>query len=337
MYFPDATYGAVRSTSSQDLKNCGLKGIVVNTYHLFKEFGINRLKKLGGLHRLMNWPDLIVSDSGGFQLLSLFYKDRRLARITDKGIILFSGPKNKSQLLFSPKLSLATQFAIGADIMICLDDCPPINTTQEQLALSVKRTILWAKESKNEFEKLCHKYHYSKNNRPILLAVIQGGSSKKLRTKCAQALIKMDFDGYAFGGWPMKKNGGLDLKTLRLIRNLTPKNKPLFALGIGKPQDIIACRKIGYDLFDCVLPTRDARHGRVYLNSKARPTSTLSIEKSIYENDLKPLDRHCSCFTCQNHSRAYLRHLFKSKETGVYRLLTIHNLTAYANLINFLK
>jgi len=331
MYFPDGTYGAVRTLDTRDIRLCGIKGIVVNTYHLYRNPGINGIKKLGGIHAFMGWNGIVASDSGGFQFLSLFYKNPEMGSVTDRGIRLYSGPKKKQISFFTPKISVDMQFAISSDIMICLDDCPSQKASLKQTATSIKRTIRWAKECKEEFVRQCKNRHYTGINRPLLFAVVQGGNNTKLRAQCAQALVAMDFDGYAFGGWPVKQGGGLDTDILKLVRSFTPKDKPLFALGVGKPDDIVACRKIGYDIFDCVLPTRDARHGRIYI-IRGKKTSYIDIEKGVYKNDKRPLDSHCRCLACQNCSRAYLHHLFKMKEIGGFRLATIHNLTAYADL-----
>lgn len=349
IFLPDGTQAIVKTLDSFDLKTANIGGMVVNTYHLMLNPGEAVLKNSQGVKKFMNWAGLIVSDSGGFQLLSLFYKDKNLAKVTDDGIIIYSGPKKKNKILFSPEKSIKVQFAIGSDIMICLDDCPQPQVSRKDHEISVKRTIAWAKRCKAEFEKQLAKEKIPEKHRPLLFAVVQGGNYKDLRKYCTKELIAIGFDGYAFGGWPMDNNGKLNTGILKYTAQLFPNNKPKFALGVGKPTDIIKGFKMGYDIFDCVLPTRDARHGRVYIYNYnkqltiknilkiKKPFAYLYLGKRKHAKDFKPLDPLCDCYTCKNYTRAYLHHLLKTKENAVLRLVTIHNLSIYAKVVNILQ
>ena len=268
-------------------------------------------------------------------------KKRNLGKITDDGI-KFRLSK-KSYMIFTPELSIQMQASINPDMLVVLDDFTPTTASYKEAKLTVAHTLNWAKRSKAEFEKI---YQKSKH-KPYLLGVVQGGKYPDLRTYCAQELIKIGFDGLGFGGWPMDENNRFDIKTAKLIAKLTPKNYFLYGLGVGKPEDIRACVKLGYGIFDCVLPTRDARHGRLYI-FKGQDISSINLKKkNFYEflpitkskflNDTKPISTACDCHTCQNYSRGYLTHLFKIGDTSFYRLATIHNLRFYSILMEKLK
>lgn len=325
IYLPDATMAVIRSLDSRDLEKAGVEGVVVNTYHLAIQPGVLNVKKF------MNWKGLVVSDSGGFQLLSLIYKDKSFGRVTDEGVIFYKGSKKKhKKYSLTPEKSIQIQLGLGADILICLDDCPKKDANPKEIKKSVERTIAWAKRCKEEF--LRHK-----GKRPLLFAVVQGGNDKKLRKYCAKELIKIGFDGYCFGGWPLDGTGKIDLKILKFVSSLLPKNKPKFALGIGDPKTIIECFKFGYNIFDCVLPTRDARHQRLYVLKKDKKFQHLYISKNKYEKDFGPISKNCDCHTCRNYSLAYLHHLFKIGDSLAWRLATIHNLRTYTKLIEILR
>jgi queuine tRNA-ribosyltransferase len=353
LYFPDATLGVVRSLSSIEVANLGIQGAVINTYHLKDRPGIRILNKLGGIKQLMNWPGLTASDSGGFQLFSLIQKDSSLGKITDKGVVLYSGKNRSHKHLFTPEDSIKVQFAINSDMMICLDDFTPDDAGQARIEKSVERTLNWAKRCKQEFERQLEKNDFNQNNRPILIAPIQGHRNKQLRKKCAEGLLKIGFDGYGLGGWPFVKPGVFDYETCAYNASLTPDNKLRFALGIGSPENIVELTQMGYHIFDCVLPTRDARHQRLYIfkqdpdkidlfaqtNQEQKPDwyDYVYINRGAFKTDQTPLSNNCDCFTCQHHSRAYLNHLFKAKDTLAYRLATTHNLRFYARLMRRLQ
>jgi len=347
IYLPDATQGVIRSLDSIDLENAKIEGLVTNAYHL-KQKSKNDLIQNSGIKSLMNWNGLITTDSGGFQVMSLIQKDPQLGKITDEGIILYSGAQHKRRkFLFTPEISIQTQFNLGADIMICLDEFTPPKATPSQIDQSIKRTTEWAKRSKQEFLHQLKIRNLKNNKRPILLGVIQGGFDKAARKISAEQLQEISFDGYGYGGWPLDENGKFDVALNEFIANLMPNNLPKFALGIGSPQDIVEGFKVGFNLFDCVLPTRDARHQRLYIFSEdPEKTNILNTEKihsylyisrKKYQNDTSPISAFCDCHTCRNFSRAYIHHLFKVEKISAWRLSTIHNLRTYSLLIEHLR
>lgn len=351
IYLPDATLGVVRGLDSKTLTKIGIEGVVINTYHLKNRPGTQILEKSGGIKKLMNFTGLTASDSGGFQLFSLIQKNPNMGKIIDEGLITYTGPKKQTKILFTPEDSIKTQFAINSDIMICFDDFTPENAGPIRLKQSVDRTIVWAKRCKIEFEIQVKKQKLNDSNRPLLFAVIQGHRDKKLRKYCADALLEIGFDGYGLGGWPFTQSGKFDYKMCKFNAALTPNDKPRFALGIGTPENIMRLWQMGYHIFDCVLPTRDARHKRLYVYTKNPEKLTLEefnqanhpwynfiyLNKAKHALDFNPLSNNCDCFTCQNYTMAYLHHLFKIKDTLAYRLATIHNLRFYTRLMKRLK
>lgn len=345
IFLPDATRGVAKGIDAADLRASGIEGVVVNTYHLLTDPGTDVLEVFGGVKEFMNFRGLVVSDSGGWQVYSLIHRNDGGGSVEDRGVVFKVGKRKKD--IFTPERSIRTQFSINSDVMICLDDFTPPDATKEQAKETVRRTIYWAKNSKREFERQVKKHKFSEKNRPHLYAVVQGGYFKDLRKKCAEELIELGFDGYGYGGYVVDDDGNLDLDLSSYICDLLPDDKPKFALGIGKPMDIVNLAKMGWDIFDCTLPTRDARHMRLYklednieklndLNSKDQ-LSYIYIAKEVYKKDQEPISRHCQCHTCQNYSRSYLRHLFKIKDTLAYRLATIHNLFVYSRIIDLLR
>jgi queuine tRNA-ribosyltransferase len=347
MFLPDATLGVVRGLSSQQVEQAGIKGVVINTYHLLTSPGAKTLEQAGGIKPFMGWEKLTASDSGGFQLFSLIHRQPKLGRITDEGVVLYSGESRQKKTLFTPEKSIEMQFAIDSDIMICLDDFSPIDASPTRLEQSVERTVTWAKRCKAEFEQQLKKRKLTDKNRPLLLAVVQGHLNLKLRQQCAQELIKIGFDGYGFGGWPFDDQGNFDYEMARVTAEATPDDKLRFALGVGSPENIVRLREMGYDIFDCVLPTRDARHQRLYVFNQDPATLDLKQAKNWYEflyldraklaQDFSPISQFCDCPACTNHTRAYLHHLFKIKDGLAYQLASIHNLHFYAQLMKKLQ
>lgn len=335
VFFPDATKGIVRACDSKDLKDSNVEGIIVNTYHLLKNPGIKILKKYTGIQNFSQWDKVVISDSGGFQLLSMVSKDSSLGKITEDGILF---KDNEEEILFTPEKCIQTQFAINSDIMICLDYCPPEIPTKEDMENSVSITIKWAKRCKDEYEKILKENNIKEEDRPLLFGVIQGGDNKKLRFECAKALIEIGFDGYGFGGWPLDSKGHLNDDILEYTCSLMPNNLPKYALGIGSYEGILKGVTWGYDIFDCILPTRDARNGRIY-NLKLEKGSFdyiyINDDKYLYEDG--PLDPTCDCYTCKNYSKPFLNYLFKNNDRLASRLATIHNLRTYTRLFEILK
>ncbi len=347
-FFPDATRGVVRSVDSGDLKQVGIEGLVVNTYHLLSHPGSHLLKKFGGIKKFMNWNGWVISDSGGFQVLSMVFKNKKMGRITSKGVTFYLDTLNhRKPYLLTPEKSIQTQFRIGADIMVCLDFFTPPNADELMTKRSVDMTIEWAKRCKEEFLEQLENHHYNQSNRPLLFGVVQGGTNYKERTRCARELIKIGFDGFGLGGWPVNDQGEIDYEFLKVDAQLMPDNKPKYALGIGNPAAIIKAVEMGFNLFDCVLPTRDARHQRLYRFKKDLTEVNLfdypdnfefvQIKKEIYKSAFYPIDKNCDCYTCRNYSLAYLHHLFKIRDSLAWRLATIHNLRLYTRLIQLLR
>ncbi|MBD3244617.1 MAG: tRNA-guanine transglycosylase [Candidatus Moranbacteria bacterium] len=346
IYLPDATRAVVKTVDSLDLVKASVKGAVVNTYHLMTEPGVSVLKKLGGIKAFMNFPGLITSDSGGWQIFSLIHRNKNQGKITDEGVAFSVGKGNRE--LFSPEKSIETQFDIGSDIIVCLDDFTPPRAKKKQIVESVNRTLKWAKVSKDHYQKLLKQRKISNKKRPFLFAVIQGDNDKELRAYCAEKLLEMGgFDGFGFGGYPMDENGRLNLDLAKYVCDLIPNNYFKFALGVGKPQEIAACFNFGWQIFDCTLPTRDGRHMRLYVFNKnpkkiddlmqVKNHGYLYINREKYRRDQRKISDFCDCHTCKNYSRSYLHHLFNINDATAYRLATLHNLRIYTKTMEVLR
>ncbi|MBU1500338.1 queuine tRNA-ribosyltransferase family protein [Patescibacteria group bacterium] len=330
LFFPDATKAVVRSVDSQDVINTRTPGILVNTLHLYLDLGERVLKKFDGIGRLMGWPGALISDSGGFQVMSLAKKGS--GKVTDAGVS-FHLNKNKKVLL-TPEKSIEFQSWLKTDLMVVLDDFTMPKASYEEARETVGRTIAWARRSKAEFERI----YKNQSKRPYLIAVVQGGAWPDLRKECCLQLAEIGFDGYGYGGWPMDSEGKFDYNSAKIIADNVPKNCFLYGLGIGKPDEVVNLAKMGYDIFDCVLPTRDARHGRLYVSAdNEKGYSFYTPKKEKYYNDDQPVDKNCDCLLCTNYSRAYLRHLFKIEDLTAVRLATIHNLRFYSILMEKLR
>lgn len=346
IYLPDATRAVVKSLDSLDLINLDVRGVVVNTYHLMNQPGLDLLEQVGGIKNFMNYQGLVVSDSGGWQVFSLIHRSKRPGKITDEGVKFNLG--GVSQKLFTPEISIQTQFAIGSDIIICLDDFTDPLAGDKAVHRSVQRTIDWAKRSKEEYLKQLELRGMDDSSRPHLYAVIQGGFNKELRKYCAEELVKIGFDGYGFGGYVVV-DGELDKDISKFIADLIPNDKVKFALGVGTVWQIADCYTQGWQIFDCTLPTRDARHKRLYTfkNDPAKYSSAdfvdkdsysfIYIDKMLYKNDSSPISEFCDCQTCKHYSKSYLYHLFKTDISSAFRLATIHNLRTYNILLDRLR
>ncbi|OGE20291.1 hypothetical protein A3A14_00315 [Candidatus Daviesbacteria bacterium RIFCSPLOWO2_01_FULL_43_38] len=342
-FFPDGTKAVVKGVDSTDLVNAGVEGLVINTYHLLVNSLGEKMEKFGGVHNFMNWPNPVITDSGGFQVMSLVHDHPGMGKIDDNGITFKWDPSTSStplttsslrisgqKVVLTPEKSIELQLKLDTDIAIVLDDCTRPDQASKDQEKSVERTIAWAKRSKDEFEKLV------KTKRPLLFAVVQGGNNKKLRKKCAEALIEIGFDGYCYGGFPVDNKGKFMTGILEYVAKLLPDDKPKYALGIGRPENIIACAKMGYGIFDCVIPTREARHGKLYI-WKGKSHGSIYIKSGKFAADSNPISQLCDCLTCKNYSRGYIHHLFKIGDTLSVRLATIHNLRFYSQLMERLK
>ena len=335
-FFPDGTRGVVRAVDAQDLERCGVQGIVVNTLHLSNTPGSGLIKSQGGIHSFMDWHHPIISDSGGFQAMSMIRENTRYGTVTASGITFTNvDVKGKPKLKLTPEKSIQIQFALGTDIMICLDDCPQPQADRAQVAESVQRTVVWARRCKAEFEHQLENRQLSMQERPMLFGVIQGGYDRELRKQCADQLLEIGFDGYGFGGWPLDTNGRLAEDILAYTADMMCGLK--YALGVGSPENIARCVEMGYQVFDCVLPTRDARHQRLYCFDDQQDSlvySFLYIQDERYKRDARPLSEWCDCPCCRHYSRSYLHHLFEIRESLALRLATMHNLRFYAQLMS---
>lgn len=338
-FFPDGTRAVVRGVDATDLENCNVEGLVINTYHLLSDAISQRIKSFDGVHHFMRWNRPIITDSGGFQVMSLIHQNPSFGVIRDKEIIF--KPAGEQKIILTPEKSIQLQLRLGTDIAIVLDDCTMPGISKDEQKLSVERTIRWAQRSKDEYIKLTK----GKKQKPLLFAVVQGGNDKKLRKYCAEELIKIGFDGYCFGGFPVA-DGKFLSDIVKYTASLLPDEKPKYALGVGRPENIIECSGWGYGIFDCVIPTREARHKKLYIFTK-KPTKKGLIEgfcysdiyfgSAKYEKSMDPVSKFCDCLTCREYSRAYLHHLFKIQDVLSIRLATIHNLRFYSMLMETLK
>ncbi len=347
-FMPDATYGAIKSISFNDAKNSDVKEIVTTTLHIETTIGSDYIQEYGGIHKFFNWNRPILTDSGGFQVYSLIHaKKIKENKITDEGAF-FKNPIDGTVHKLTPESSQQIQHKLGSDIRIVLDE--PINNDASEYFIkkAVDRTTAWAKRSKDEFLKiygLTEKEFNDPENftRPKLMAVVQGANILKERERSFNELHEIGFDGYNWGGWPFKDNGELDDEVGKFLPSIIPNDKVAYAMGVGTPDDIIRSYEWGWNLFDCVLPTRNARHGflftRIGVGDKAfKNYSVMHIKREQYKFDTKPVDLNCKCECCQSAvTRAYLRHLIRIKEPVGFRLATIHNLQFYSDLMSELR
>lgn len=340
-FFPDGTRAVVKGVDATDLEEAGVEGLVINTYHLLTDKLADKIQNFPGVHGFMRWNRPIITDSGGFQVMSLIHDNPELGKITDEKIT-FKTPESGERITLTPEISIGLQLKLGTDIAIVLDDCTRPDANEAEQLKSVERTIAWAKRSRQEFDRLTE----GKKEKPLLFGVVQGGNNLDLRKECARELIKIGFDGYCYGGFPVDKEGHFLSETVNFTAQQMPDDRVKYAMGVGRPENIVESFKYGYELFDCVIPTREARHKKLYifagdpqkLNLLADGFySTLYLGSAKYDNDPAPISQYCDCFTCQHYSKAYLRHLFKVGDILAYRLASIHNLRFYATLMERLK
>lgn len=345
LFFPDATRAVLRTVDSVDIVNTQTPGILVNTYHLYRDLGRKVIKKFGGVGELMSWSGATISDSGGFQVMSIVKKSGRKNSVTDEGVMFY--PEKRKKILFTPEKSIRFQMELNTDLVVVLDDFTDPNDSHKDARESVERTILWAKRSKSEFLKICKEKNLKKDERPYLIGVVQGGEYLDLRENCIERLVEIGFDGLGYGGWPITNEGKFNYDVAKIIADLSPPNYLLYGLGVGKPEEIVALCNMGYHIFDCVLPTRDARHKRLYVYNfdsiddidvtEDKFYSYHVPDKEKYFSDSDPVSNACDCLLCENYSRAYLAHLFRIKELTALRLATIHNIRFYAILMDKIR
>ncbi len=334
-FLPDATLGVVRSVDSTDLEQCGIQAVVMNTFHLMQRPGSSTVTALGGLHKMCGWHRPIITDSGGFQAYSLIRQNARYGSLSNRGIT-FQPDGSERKFHLTPEKSIQLQLSYDADVVICLDDCTHVDDSLEIQQESVNRTIQWARRCKQEFQHVLEQKKLPWDRRPLLFAVIQGGGSRELRQRCAAELLEIGFDGFGYGGWPLDSERKLLTDIIAYTRELVPPAFPMHALGIGHPANVLECARMGYGLFDSAMPTRDARHGRLYAFT-TEPAATADNWGEqwftyVYVNDDKsikndaPASRFCDCLCCSRYSVAYLHHLFKINDSLFLRLATMHNL-----------
>ena len=335
-FMPDATRGYVKQLTNSEIINTNTTALVVNTFHLYLQPGLEIIKKAGGIHKFMDWTGPLISDSGGFQVFSLIHRSATMGKIMDDKVI-FKSPLDGSRHELTPEKSIQIQFDLGTDMMVCLDDCPPNEFSRVDLEKAVTRTIAWAKRCRIEFDKQIKKRHLLEAKRPLLFAVIQGGAELDLREHCAQELVKIGFDGYGFGARPIDQEGNFLEEVLKKTAEYIPKHAVRFALGVGTANDIVRCAKMGWDMFDCVIPTREGRHGRLFQFAKNKSFKTLNINNAKFSTDFTAINNKSRITELKKHSRAYLHHLFKLNESLGQRLSSLNNLEFYQNLMANLR
>ncbi|MFZ2226780.1 MAG: tRNA guanosine(34) transglycosylase Tgt [Candidatus Moraniibacteriota bacterium] len=348
-FMPDATRGFVKSLDRDDLLAVGVSPMVVNTYHLYLQPGTELVKNAGGIHKFMNWHSPLLSDSGGYQVFSLIHKNPEMGKITDEAVI-FKSPLDGSMHTISPEKSIQIQFDLGVDMMVVLDDVPPNSYSKKKIKEAVERTVRWAGRCKIEYEKQLKKRKIAPKDRPLIFGVIQGGAHSDLRKYCAEKLVEIGFDGYGFGARHVDTEGNFMEEVVRETAKLIPEKALRFALGVGTPEDIVKFVACGWDMFDCVIPTREGRHGRLFIrkgkikNKKSKIKindnnfyETININNGKFREDFGSIDPNCDCQLCKNYSRSYLRHLFAMKDPMAMRLSAMHNLKFYMDLMEELR
>ncbi len=319
IFMPVGTLGSVKSLSIEELNACGAQIILGNTYHLYLRPGCEVIETLQGLHHFMNWEKPILTDSGGFQFFSL----AQLAKFTDQGVS-FQSHIDGSRHEFTPEKAVEIQLLLGSDIMMSLDWCIGHPATRNETFEALEKTTWWAERGLE--------YWRSQGSRNALFGIIQGGMFSDLRTLSARQLSDLDFPGYAVGGLSVGEPKEIMLEMADHTLPLLPQDKPRYVMGVGTPEDLVELVDMGADMFDCVMPSRNARNGQLFTRQ-----GTLNISNNRFRLDPDPIDSQCTCYTCQSYSRAYLRHLYKSRELLAYRLNTIHNIHYYLDLMRGIR
>ena len=308
-FMPVGTQATVKALTREDLESCGSQIILGNTYHLYLRPGHELIRSLGGLHKFMNWPHPVLTDSGGFQVFSL----NELAKITEDGVT-FQSHLDGSSHFISPERSIEIQQALGADIIMAFDEPTPHTADINQTMKSLELTTRWAQRCKNAIH----------SDKQALFGIVQGGMFTDLRKTSAEQIIEIDFPGYAIGGLSVGEEKSMMYDITAHTAPLLPDDKPRYLMGVGTPEDLMQCSSIGVDMFDCVMPTRNARNGSLFVKG-----GKINIKNAQYSMDSDPIDPDCTCYTCKNYSRAYLRHLMMAGEILAMRLLSLHNSAFY--------
>lgn len=316
-FMPVGTYGTVKGMLPRDIKEIGAEIILGNTFHLMLRPGTQVIKTLGDLHDFTQWHGPILTDSGGFQVFSL----GEMRKITEEGVT-FRSPVDGSKVYLNPEIAMQVQRDLGSDIVMIFDECTPYPATPDEARKSMELSLRWAERSKRAHE----------GNNAALFGIVQGGMYEHLREESLNGLTQINFDGYAIGGLSVGEPKEDMLRILNFLPNKMPADKPRYLMGVGKPEDIVEAVRRGIDMFDCVMPTRNARNGHLFTR-----TGVVKIRNAVHKNDPSPLDVSCDCYTCKNFSRAYLHHLDKCGEMLGAQLNTIHNLRHYQVIMQELR
>ncbi len=315
VFMPVGTYGTVKAMTPEELTGLGAEIVLGNTFHLMLRPGTEVIRTHGGLHGFMHWRGPILTDSGGFQVFSL----ADLRKVTEEGV-RFRSPVNGDPVFLSPELSMETQSALDADVVMAFDECPPHPATEREARASMELSMRWARRSRDAFDRL--------GNPNALFGIVQGGTHLALRRASLEVLGAIGFDGYAVGGLAVGETADERNAVLAALEPQLPAGQPRYLMGVGTPADIVQAVARGIDMFDCVMPTRNARNGHLFTSA-----GIVRIRNAAHQSDTGPLDPACSCYTCRNYSRAYLRHLDRCNEILGARLNTIHNLHYYLRLM----
>jgi queuine tRNA-ribosyltransferase len=319
VFMPVGTYGTVKAMTPEELIGLGAQIVLGNTFHLMLRPGTEVIRAHGGLHGFMHWRGPILTDSGGFQVFSL----AELRKLTEEGVH-FRSPVNGDAVFLSPEISMQVQAALDSDIVMAFDECPPYPATAEDARRSMELSMRWARRSRDAFDDI--------GNRNGLFGIVQGGTYLPLRLESAARLVEVGFDGYAIGGLAVGEPADERNGVLGAIEPHLPREKPRYLMGVGTPADIVQAVDRGIDMFDCVMPTRNARNGHLFTS-----LGVVKVRNAGHQADTGPLDPHCDCYTCRNYSRAYLRHLDRCNEILGARLNTIHNLHYYLGLMRRIR
>jgi len=313
VFMPVGTQGAVKAVTPEELESIGAEVVLGNTYHLFLRPGHERIRRLGGLHKFMHWSRPILTDSGGYQVLSL----SALRDIEEEGV-RFRSHIDGSAHVMTPELAVEIQEALESDIAMVLDECPPYPVSRAEATRSMGLTLRWAKRCLSA----------KTRSDTALFGIVQGGTYEDLRAECAASLVEIGFDGYALGGLSVGEPKEMTYATAARTAEALPRRQPRYLMGVGTPEDMVECIGHGIDMFDCVMPTRNARNGTLFTSF-----GKLAIKNARYADDPGPVDPECGCYTCRHYSRAYLRHLYMAREILASRLNTLHNLAYYVGLM----
>lgn len=316
-FMPVGTLGTVKGMTPEEVKDTGAQICLGNTFHLMLRPGTQIIQQHGDLHDFMNWDKPILTDSGGFQVFSL----GELRKITEEGVT-FRSPINGEKILLTPEKSMQVQRELGSDIVMIFDECTPFPATQAEARSSMELSLRWAERSKKAHE----------GNKSALFGIIQGGMYEELRDISLKGLTDIEFDGYAIGGLSVGEPKEDMMRILEHTAPQMPEQKPRYLMGVGKPEDLVEAVRRGIDMFDCVMPTRNARNGHLFISS-----GVVKIRNAVHRTDTGPLDENCDCYTCKNYSRAYLHHLDKTNEMLGGRLNTIHNLRFYQKVMSDMR